>query len=118
LFVLTNASMLETLSDKSTDQISFLGASGDRLAVDLVARFGNNVGLGTYTGPLLENFGALDAVDLRNLPFAGVGAPVFSGGLLQLASGSVKATLSFQTASLGAGTFHVSNDGRVLLTHS
>ena len=123
LFVLTNASLLEVAADTGAhSQISFLGTSGDKLVVDAVASFGTNVGLGTYTGPLLENFGTLDVVDLKNLPFAGVGAPTYSAatGLLQLASGSVKATLSFQNSSLGSGTFHVATDGTggVLVTHS
>ena len=90
--------------------------------VDAIASFGANVGLGTYTGPLLENFGTFDAIDLKNLPFAGVGAPVYTAatGLLQLVSGSVKATLLFQNSSLGGGSFHVGPDSGsgTVVTHS
>jgi hypothetical protein len=121
LFVLNNASLLEIKADTGANsQISFLGGSGDKLVLDAVALFGTHVGFGTYTGPLLENFGTLDAVDLKDLPFAGVGAPNYdsTSGLLQLANGSVKATLLFQNSSLGGTTFHLSNDGagHVLVT--
>jgi hypothetical protein len=103
-------------------QISFLGSSGDKLVVDAVGLFGSGVGLGTYTGPLLENFGSVDAIDLKNLPLTGLGAPIYTSGtgLFQLVSGGVKATLLFQNSSLGSGTFHVGTDGGsgVLVTHS
>ena len=40
-------------------------------------------------------------------------------GLLQLKNGPTLATLAFQNASLGAGSFHIDDDGsgHVLVTH-
>ena len=53
---------------------------------------------------------------------AGGGAPVYNAatGLLQLVSGGVKATLEFENAGLGGGTFHLGTDGGsgVLVIHS
>ncbi len=108
VFVLTNASLLKVAADTGhSNQMSFLGASGDKLVVD-AASFGTSVGLGTYTGPLLENFGTLDSVDLKDLPFAGLGVPTYKSatGLLQLLSGANHATLKFQNSTLGSGAFH------------
>jgi hypothetical protein len=117
LFVLTNASMLEVAADTGTgNKISFLGASGDALVVDAVAQFGTNVGSVSYTGPKLENLGTLDTVDLKNLLFstgtniATIDNYTAATGLLQLHSGQTKATLLFDNATLGTGTFHLAAD--------
>ena len=51
VFLLNNSSVLEVAVDKGTsNKMSFIGTG--QLSVDAVAQFGNNVGLGTYTGPL------------------------------------------------------------------
>jgi hypothetical protein len=79
------------------------------------------VGLGTYTGPLLENFGVGDVVQLKDLNFTGASIVSYTAatGLLQLANGATKSTLLFQNSSLGAGSFFIGNDGggHVAVTH-
>ncbi len=123
LFVLTNASLLEVAADTGgSSQISFLGASGDKLVVDAVGSFGSNVGTTSCTGPLLENFAAVDTVDLKNLLFSGATIDSYTSGtgLLQLHSGATKATLLFQNSSLGSGSFHIAADSGTgtVVTHS
>ena len=113
LFVLTNASLLEVAGDTAaSSKISFLGTSGDMLMVDFASQFGTNVELGTYTGPKLANFGTLDTIGLRDLAFSGATIDGYTAatGLLQLYSGGTKATLLFDNATLGSGTFQVSAD--------
>jgi hypothetical protein len=123
LFLLTNASLLEVAADTGgSNQVSFLGASGDKLVVDAASLFGSNVGSTSYTGPLLENFAAVDTIDLKNLVFSGATIDSYTSGtgLLRLHSGSTKATLLFQNSSLGSGSFHLSADSGTgtLITHS
>ena len=131
LFVLTNASLMEVKADTGVNnKISFLGASGDKLVVDAVANFGTNVGSPSYSGPLLKGFSnTVDKVDLKNLIFnSGTNVAtidsytVTSGiGLLQLNSGTTKATLAFNNADISlSGSFHIANDGSggTLITHS
>ena len=123
LFSLTSASVLEVGGDTGADsQVSFLAAD-DRLVVDAVGQFGGNVGLGSYSGPELENFSASDAIDLKDLVFAGATINSFTpaSGLLQLHSGATKATLFFDLdATLNSGSFKLSADSGTgtLLTHS
>ncbi len=125
LFILDDASLLRLAADTGTShRIQFLGAGGATLAVDSVGLFGTNVGLGSYDGPLLQDFGgAGDAIDLRDLVFAGAtidGYTLQGGvGLLQLHSGATLATLSFDNASLTGSGFQLANDGsgHVTLTH-
>ena len=50
--------------------MSFIGSSGE-LAIDAVAQFGTPVGRASYPGPLIENFGTGDSIDLKNMGFAG-----------------------------------------------
>ena len=84
--------------------------------VDAVAQLGTNIGGTLYTGPKLENFGTLDTVDLKNLVFntgtniATIDNYTTATGLLQLHSGQTKATLLFDNATLGTGTFHLAAD--------
>jgi hypothetical protein len=91
------------------------------LVIDAVAQLGTHVGQARYTGPLIENFGTGGSIDLKNMGFAGATidsyAPVT--GLLQLKNGPTLATLASQNASLGAGSFHIDDDGsgHVLVTH-
>ena len=119
VFLLNNSSVLEVAVDKGTsNKMSFIGTG--QLSVDAVAQFGNNVGLGTYTGPLLENFGVGDVVQLKDLNFVGASIVSYTAatGLLQLANGATKATLLFQNSSLGAGSFFIGNvGGDVAVTH-
>ena len=120
VFLLNNSSVLEVAVDKGTsNKMSFIGTG--QLSVDAVAQFGNNVGLGTYTGPLLENFGVGDVVQLKDLNFTGASIVSYTAatGLLQLANGATKSTLLFQNSSLGAGSFFIGNDGggHVAVTH-
>src|SRR5262249_15724662 len=113
LFVLTSAALLEVAADIGAgNQISFLGASGDRLVIDAAGQFGGNVGLGAYTGAKLENFATGDAIDLKNLVFSTATIDSYGTvtGLLQLHSGATKATLLFDNATLGAGSFHLGPD--------
>jgi hypothetical protein len=97
-------------------------SSGSELSIDNFSQFGVNVGMTTYAGTLLDNFGAGESIDLKD--FAATGAASSfdaTSGLLQLTNGTGEAaTLSFQTASLGSGLFHVASDGEagVLVTHS
>jgi hypothetical protein len=113
LFVLNNASLLEVAADTgASNAISFLGASGDKLVVDAVGQFGSKVGLDAYTGPKLENFATFDVIDLKNLVFgtATIDTYTAASGLLQLHSGATKATLLFDNATLGSGSFHLGPD--------
>ena len=120
LFQLDGASTLEIAAALGIScKISF--ATGSDLLIDNFGLFGDNVGTSSYAGPLLEKFGG-STVDLKSFSIAGLD-PSFSAptGLLQLTnSASQAATLEFQTASLGAGTFHFISDGGsgVLITHS
>jgi hypothetical protein len=122
VFLLNNSSVLDVAVDKGTsNKMSFIGTG--RLAVDAIAQFGNNIGTTSYTGPLLENFGIGDAIQLKDLNFAGASIVSYTAasGLLQLANGATKSTLLFQDSTLG-GTkaFHLGNDGggHVLLTET
>ncbi len=112
VFQLNAASVLEVAADQGVvDKISLLGAS--ELIIDAAAKFGLNAGTPAYTGPLLQNFGVGDQILLKDLAPAGLTA-VYSAttGLLQVSNGSTNvATLAFDKASLGAGTFHIGDDG-------
>jgi hypothetical protein len=101
---------LEAASAPGTaSPINFLGAS--ELIVDSASAFGANVGASNYTGPLLEHFGASDAVDIHNFALANALFNYSSStGLLQISNGSQKATLDFQNSTLGAGSFHLASD--------
>jgi hypothetical protein len=101
--------------------ISFL--RNNTLVVDDGSKFGVFLGVPTPVGPLLQNFGTDSAIDLRDLPLAGVIVLDFFPGSGQLrvghGSGDPVATLLFQTSSLGPGSFHIGADGvgGTLLTH-
>jgi hypothetical protein len=112
LFVLNTGSLLEIAADVgSGNQLSFLGSS--EAIVDKASLFGTNVGQSTYTGPMIENFGIGDSIDLKDIDFAGVSLNYTSAtGLLQVASGASNgASLLFQNSTLLAGTFHSADDG-------
>ena len=121
LFAINTASLLEIAADTgTTNTMRFIGSSGE-LAIDAVAQFGTHVGQASYTGPLIENFGAGGSIDLKNMGFAGAIIDNYAPGtgLLQLRNGAVVATLAFQNSSLGAGSFHIDDDGsgHVLVSH-
>ena len=70
-FDLQTGSSLEVASDAAThSQVDFLGSS--QLTIDNAALFGTGVGGSSYAGPLLENFGAGDTVDLHSFAAAAV----------------------------------------------
>lgn len=114
-FALTGKSSLEIgqlLGSKT--QIEFLGTSaGDLLTIDHPADFGLNLGSPDFAGPLLEDFQAGDRIDLKGIGYAGLKTNYnATTGVLQITASSagVVASLQFQTASLGAGSFHLSSD--------
>jgi hypothetical protein len=74
--------------------------------------FGIRVGTTTYAGPVLQAFGAGATIDLKNFGAAGAVSTLSSAGLLQIANtANQKASLMFQTSSLGTGSFHIAGDG-------
>ena len=89
--------------------ISFAGNS--TLVIDNAAAFGANVGTSSYTGPLIENFGAGETVDIKNVSSSGASLTYNSAtGLLQIVNGSQSASLDFQTSTLGSGNFTLAPD--------
>ncbi len=100
--------------------IQFL--TNDRLVVDAARKFGVNVGSTSYLGALLETFGTNDAIDLSNVASTGLVLNyATASGLLTISKtgGGALASLLFENASLGAGSFHAvtDNHGGTLLTH-
>jgi hypothetical protein len=101
-------------------RFDFLGAS--QLTVDNVASFGSNIGTANYNGPLLEDFGADDKIDLKTFGQSGLALNFSSTtGILQISnSTSQVADLKFETASLGAGAFHAASNAAsgIFVTYS
>jgi hypothetical protein len=80
-----------------------------------------SMGTTAYAGPLLQGFGAGATVDLRDITAVGATMTYTAAtGVLQIANGTQHASLHFDIASLGSGSFHLGNDGtgHVLLTRS
>jgi hypothetical protein len=121
IFQLTGGSLEVAAAIGSATKMQFLG-NGSELIVDNAAAFGNQVGTPAATGPLLENFGLGDMVDLKQFAASGSLQLAFnpSSGILQVSNGTQVADLSFQKSSLGPGSFHARADGAtgVLITHS
>ena len=120
-FDLQAGGSLEVAADSATNsQIDFLGAS--QLTIDNAALFGTGVGGSSYAGPLLENFGAGDTIDLHSFSATGMALLYNStNGLLQITNGSSQlATLDFQNSTLGTGSFSFASDGSggIKITHS
>jgi hypothetical protein len=119
VFLLENSGVLEVAADKGHgNQMQFVSPS--ELIVDTAANFGTNVGSTLYTGPLIESFGTGDSILLKNIAAAGASLNYSTAtGLLQV-TGSGIATLHFDNASLGAGSFHHAADGsgHLIITHS
>ncbi len=89
------------------------GTPANKLTIDSAASFGLNVGTPSYTGPLLENFQPGDVIDLKGIADTALKlAYSTTTGDLQIAtsSGSAVASLEFQNATLGAGTFYLATD--------
>jgi hypothetical protein len=121
VFQIGNNATLEVAADTGAHtQISFVAAGG--LVIDSAASFGTNVGTSSYTGPQLQNFASGDSIDLKDFSFAGATLTFDpTAGLLQLSnSANQAASLSFQSSSLGPGTFQLASDGTsgVLVTHA
>jgi hypothetical protein len=102
---------LEVASETgSLSQTNFLG--NGKLIIDNAGIFGASVGTSSYTGPLLESFGAGDTIQILN--FSASGATIsFDGstGLAQIRNTTQKATLDFQTSTLASGGLQVASDG-------
>lgn len=118
-FVLTGGSSMDVASALGISS-KFRFGTGSDLVVDNFSLFGENVGMTSYDGPLLEKFSG-GTVDLRDFSLAGLSSSFSASGLLQVTNSAAQlATLKFQTASLGAGTFQFATDGSggVLVTHT
>jgi hypothetical protein len=112
VFNLNSNAILEIAANVgSGDRIAFLNPA--KAIIDKASLFGTNVGKSTYTGPLIEDFGAGDSIDLKDIASAGVTLSYAgSTGLLQIASGGTGvASLLFQNSSLGLGVFRSADDG-------
>jgi hypothetical protein len=111
VFVLDHGATLEVGSALSaTASFSFLGA--DTLVIDDAAKFGTAVGTTAYAGPLLEGFATGDSIDLKDLmPTRIQIKPVTAGGLLDVSSHGMTASLLFQSPDLAGLSFHVGSDG-------
>ena len=112
LFQLNSGDRLEVAAALGTNtQMAFL--TGSELAIDNPNEFGINSGSTAYAGPQLENFAAGDTIDLEQ--FGADRATLqfnSSTGLLQLLNAAEQtASLQFQAASLGTGTFSSVSDG-------
>ena len=113
LFQLGNGAMFEVAAATGTQtQINFQGSTSE-LIIDNAASFGTNVGTASYAGTQLQHFASGDKIDLKNFSSAGVTFNYnASTGVLQVSnSANQRASLDFQTASLGSATFQASGDG-------
>ena len=114
LFQIEDGGTLEVASAPGgSAQIAFQQAGTSRLSIDSPAAFGANVGAASYTGPLLEDFGASDTIDLAGFDPSGAAARYdATTGVLQVTDTAAHAArLAFQDSSLGTGGFLVSPDG-------
>jgi hypothetical protein len=117
-----NATLEVAAMTGSSASIQFLNGANATLAIDRALAFGVAGGGTTYSGPLLRNFHAGDAIDMKDVLFAGAGLSFSaSTGLLQVSDAALRivGTLRFATATLGSGEFHAGDDGHgfLLLTH-
>ncbi len=109
-FGLGAGSTLDVAAALGTPQIAFIGPSS--LIVDAAASFGTGQGTPSYTGPLLENFGAGDTIDLKDFATAGISWNYdATRGVLEMTNATETIDLRFQVSSLGSGTFHIETDG-------
>ena len=113
LFQLGNGATFEVAAATgTTTKINFQGSNSE-LIIDNAASFGTNVGTASYAGPQLQYFASDDKIDLKNFSSAGVTFNYnASTGVLQVSnSANQRASLDFQTASLGSATFQATGDG-------
>jgi hypothetical protein len=125
IFQLTGKAALEIASLLGTKtKIAFLGsAPANQLIIDHPADFGLHAGTDSYKGPLLEDFGVGDSIDLKGIGSKGLDTYYnAASGVLQVttSNGGIVASLQFQNSSLGLGDFHLASDntGGSLLTRS
>jgi hypothetical protein len=106
----------------SKPKIQFSANASAELTISNASKFGLNVGLSSYSGPLLESFKVSDTIDVMGLGTGTLAATYTpsSGDLQITANGKAAATLAFQDSTLGSGSFHVAADGYggALITHS
>ncbi|MCX7380748.1 MAG: hypothetical protein NT133_04845, partial [Alphaproteobacteria bacterium] len=120
-FMINTTTVLDVTSDTgNANFIRFLGTG--TLAIEHASTFGQNVGTPGYTGPTIKNFIAGDKIDLKDVAFGAGLAFTYDAvaGLLNITlGGSGVASMRFETATLGVGTFHAVNDGSgfTLITH-
>ena len=113
LFQLGSGAIFEVAAATGTSAlINFLGSSSE-LIIDNAASFGINVGTASYAGPQLQHFVSGDKIDLKGFSSAGLTLSYnASTGVLQVSnSANQRASLDFQTASLGSATFQATGDG-------
>ena len=76
---------------------------------------------GSFTGPLIENFGSNSSIDIKNVSSTNASFNYSAAsGLLQISnSAGQTASLDFQNSTLGTGSFQLAADGHggVLVTH-
>jgi fibronectin-binding autotransporter adhesin len=120
IFELNAGALLSIAADTGpADRIAFL--AGATLAIADAAQFGTGVGTPGYAGPLIEDFGPGATIELKDITAAGATMSYSEAtGLLQITSGASNASLLFDTANLGNGTFQLGHDstGHLLVTHS
>jgi hypothetical protein len=87
VFELNAGASLSIAADTgAADQIAFL--AGATLGIADAAQFGTSVGTSRYAGPLIEDFGPGDTIDLKNIIAAGATMSFSEAtGVLQIASG-------------------------------
>ena len=116
IFELNAGSILQISANSGfSDRISFLGAG--QVIINRAATFGtvtvSPLKVPTYNGPLIQLFGTGDKLDLADIAYKSLTLNyTAASGLLQVNSGgAVLASLLFDKATLGTGTFHAANDG-------
>jgi hypothetical protein len=117
IFQLDAGSRLEVAAAFGIAPISFI--AGSALLIDTAASFGTGQGTASYTGPVLQNFGIGDTIDIKDFANAALNYNAATG-LLQITGGALTADLAFQVSTLGGGSFHAASDGAtgMLITRS
>lgn len=121
VFELLGGSVMEVKADTAAGSAIKFNATA-RLVIDQAAGFGTGIGSPGYTGPLLRQFASAAAIDIRDL-LPGLVTLDYTPatGLLQLAdSAGALATLHFDPATLGPGSFQAGDDGagHLRITHA
>ena len=120
VFQLVGASTLEIASTLAY-QGSIAFAGGSELIIDHPREFGQRLTRHNYVGPILKNFSGA-TIDVKGFGINGLQTSFSEAtGLLDLTNAAGhKATLEFQTSTLGAGAFQFTGDGTggVLITYT